>query len=402
MSTNYTPSLPIEIWHSVSSNLDRRDHLSLISVNKAFNAIFISELFATIVIEAKREKHTDLLSISSRIDRPLNGVQENKPTSSYDPHSRFSTLGERACMLLEMLHSRLELASYVRQCELRYLSLHPPDPVDYVITFIGNLPRLEKVNLCSVNIPVRHLVYLCSRPQLSLAIGVENSTLVGRLEQHEGTDFTANCLKLLNSFIYPPNNPTLTTIVVGGSLQELIMVEPAGAIAAFFEFHSARGSPLLPQLRILELAWLSAGYFSFFESTPNLVELRLLGPNAIALGEEPLPEGILPNLQRISAHSSFLRLLVPSRPVKTINTGEDPTFSRPSQGSIDERFSLNQHGKCFGSTAVLQRLAWTQYTRGKELFQYIAEYCTQLTYLEVVIGKVWQEVCIRADKRCNS
>ncbi|CAG8714772.1 15222_t:CDS:2, partial [Acaulospora colombiana] len=374
MSTKYSPTLPVELWHNISSHLDQKDHLSLILVNRTFYAIFLSELFTTIVIALRPSVAFARFNFN---DKSSNTVREKIrpiPTNLID--SRLSVLGEPICSLLEMLHSKPELRSYIRRCELRFLSFSssPPslssaeqfDPVDYIISLVGDLPHLEEVTLHGVKILVRHVAYLCSRPHLALDLVFENSTIIGRLELQDATNFTVNYLKFLNSFIYPTNNPTLSAIVAGGSLRELILTEPSGVIQAFLKFHAAQGNASLPRLQILELAWLNAQYFGFFESTPNLIELRLIGPHHINLVEEPLPEGTLPKLQSISVHSSFLRIFVPSRPVKVINTGEDKSFLHPSQ---------------------TLRLTWTNYTRGKELFQYIVEYNTQLVHLEVVMAK---------------
>ncbi|PVG04575.1 hypothetical protein CPB86DRAFT_692666 [Serendipita vermifera] len=393
----YSISLPVEIWHTISSHLERRDHLSLILVNRTFYAIFLSRLFTAIVIEMKSDALSAVSGLISKAPSVVKGEIPSAPPHIFD--HRLSVLGEPICSLLEMLHSRPVLRGYIRRCELRFLSSSSPssdsaeqfDPVDYIISLIGNLPHLEEVILSGVNILVRHLVYLCSRPNLALGLLCGNSTIIGRLELHDGTIFTANYLKFVNSFIYPTNNPTLSTILAGGSLRELIVTEPPGVITGLFKFFADRGSPLLPHLQILELAWFHTDFFSFFESTPNLIELRLMGPISIELGKEPLGEGILPKLQSVSLHYLSLNNFVPSRPVRAIYTGEDKPFLHATQMLGNQTPSFDHYEKCFGSTGILLQLTWTHYTGGKELFQYIAEYNPQLTHLEVDIGKVWKE-----------
>ncbi|PVG04544.1 hypothetical protein CPB86DRAFT_777828 [Serendipita vermifera] len=376
MGDSYTPSLPIEVWQDISSFLDKRtDRLALVCVCKAFQGTFTSALYSDIMIKGPE-----------RLRDP------NEPTLDHGPDSPFALAGHVACSLLERLDTNPELRSYVRRCEIRSLK---PATYNYLVsdeemslisaifTLVGDLPFLQDVCLHSMVLPASWLLYICSRPHLALNVTTIATTLHGQPELQQDMVFTAKSL-VLETSQFRLSSPAITAMVLGGSLRELVLSTQARApMSTLFDAHASRGSPQLPKLEVLEIGWLSAEYFDFFKSTPNLLELRLKGLGRMDLGDRPLEPTLLPKLERFTSHNLFLNLFIPGRPIKSIVTRDSTGFSHPFHLGQEDNPPFNHYQPNFGSTSVLESLTWNNCTRNREVFRYIADHCRRIVYLNV-------------------
>jgi hypothetical protein len=206
--------------------------------------------------------------------------------------------------------------------------------------------------------------------------------------------FTAKSL-ILETSQFRLSTPTITKLILGGSLRELVLSSHAQApMVTLSETHTSQGSPQLSNLEILEIGWLSSEYLNFFKSTPNLIELRVKGLGRMELGPEPLDPKILPKLERFTCHNQYLGVFVRNRPIKSIVTRDSTGISHAFHLGQDDNSPFGGYGPNFGSTTVLESLTWNNCTRNREVLQYVVEHNRKIMHLEVTPALAYGRVRI--------
>lgn len=356
-------SLPTELLFAIAEQecVTRKDHCSLIRVNKAFFAIFAQILYRDILI--KLPLHAPVLECSLE-------------------SSKFAVGDPILQAVLERLDNNPHLRACVRKCRIENLVCqhryypppqekpHPESVLDPLFTLIGQFIHLDSIYFSNTYIPIKWMLYLARHSKLRLSIELSHADTYNEAEVETlpGGSFSATALTSHEVSL----DYFARSLAFGDSLVHLRL--PKLSLGTVTAAHESSGKPVLESLRSLVIGNFVDNGFLFLAYSPNLLRLEFLD-DLTPISDPRYAEDwnrVLPRLETIICHYVLLLYFTSHRSVTSIFVN----YGIPYNPTPLPRY--------FGSNVPIRRLYVGCCANVGQFLSYLVDHNTEIEELAII------------------